>query len=144
MNVGAGSDARPDADLRDSAVVHIARQPPSDSRVVAVATPAMTGVIAASAAFRYTEKSLPPQRRLRRSPSMSTRGSSSSASSARLPWAGILALLLLVPAAVFAMGQFRNDESAAIDYANTAPTDPVAQLQKRIDSGEVKLTYEPK
>jgi hypothetical protein len=52
--------------------------------------------------------------------------------------------VLLVPAAVFAMGQFRNDESAAIDYANTTPTDPVAQLQKRIDSGQVTLTYEPK
>jgi hypothetical protein len=70
--------------------------------------------------------------------------SSSSAPRPRLPWAAILAVLLVIPGAVFAMGQFRTDESAAIDYANSVPTDPVAQLQKRIDSGQTKLTYEPK
>jgi hypothetical protein len=68
------------------------------------------------------------------------------ACASRLPWPGLLALFLIVPAAVFAMGQFsgNTDESAAINYTNTQPTDPVAQLQKRVDSGQATLTYEPK
>jgi hypothetical protein len=72
---------------------------------------------------------------------------SSSSSSARLPWLGMLAILLLIPTIVLAFGQSSGGnvgEDAAIDYANTQATDPVAQLQKKIDAGQVTLTYEPK
>lgn len=68
-------------------------------------------------------------------------------SSPRLPWLGIVALFLVVPAVILAMGQSGasgDDESAAINYANTQPTDAVAQLQKKIDSGQVTLTFDPK
>ncbi|HEY7788870.1 MAG TPA: hypothetical protein VIC33_00005, partial [Vicinamibacterales bacterium] len=68
-------------------------------------------------------------------------------SSARLPWLGVFAIFVLIPAVVIAIGQSsggNGGESAAIDYAHTQPTDPIAQLQAKIDSGQVTLTYEPR
>ncbi len=42
----------------------------------------------------------------------------------------------------FGVGQRDEDsEHPAINYLKTAPNDPIAQLQKRIDSGETKLPY---
>jgi hypothetical protein len=64
----------------------------------------------------------------------------------RAPWPAIVALLLVVPAAVLAAGQYASSaqgDHSAIDYANTTPMDPVAQLQKKIDSGEVTLRFDP-
>ncbi len=48
----------------------------------------------------------------------------------------------LAPHAAFAQ---RSDfERPPIDYLNAAVNDPVAQLAKRIESGEAELTYDPK
>ncbi|MDE3154163.1 MAG: hypothetical protein KGN76_03630 [Acidobacteriota bacterium] len=54
----------------------------------------------------------------------------------------LLVLLLLVPVAVLAMGQFGSDEDV-IGYNTATPTDPVAQLQQQIDSGQVHLAFDP-
>jgi hypothetical protein len=53
------------------------------------------------------------------------------------------ALVFLVPAMGLAMLQLRYDtEYEAIGYSTSPPTDPVAQLQQRIDSGEVQLQFD--
>jgi hypothetical protein len=57
--------------------------------------------------------------------------------------AACCALALIIPAVGLAMLQLRYDtEYEAIGYSTSAPTDPVAQLQRRIDSGEVQLQFD--
>ncbi|MGE0042241.1 MAG: hypothetical protein AB7H88_12050 [Vicinamibacterales bacterium] len=57
-------------------------------------------------------------------------------------WAG-LAVLLAVPAATLAVGQFPTlAEHSTIKYAESTPTDAIARLQQRIDAGEVTLTHD--
>ncbi|MGE5245722.1 MAG: hypothetical protein ACM3SQ_15980 [Betaproteobacteria bacterium] len=61
-----------------------------------------------------------------------------------LPFAA-LAVLLGFPFAALAIGQLPNEaEHAAVRYTETQATDVVVQLQKRIDSGEVKLQFDPR
>ncbi len=48
-----------------------------------------------------------------------------------------MALALLIPATGVALLQVRNSKTAAI------PTDPAADLQQKIDTGKVKLEFEP-
>jgi hypothetical protein len=56
-----------------------------------------------------------------------------------------LFLLLLIPAGRALSGQSDGMfDHGIIAYSKTAPTDPVARLQSRMDSGEVKLEYEPR
>ncbi len=53
------------------------------------------------------------------------------------------ALVFLIPALVGAMLQLPYDtEYEAIGYSTSVPTDPVAQLQRKIDSGEVELQFD--
>ena len=55
------------------------------------------------------------------------------------------ALGLLAPLAGAAWRQTGDDfNHEAIQYLKTTPTDPIVQLQKRLDSGEVQLTYNAK
>ena len=52
-------------------------------------------------------------------------------------------LVFLIPAAVWAMGQLPYDtEYEAIQYSSSTPTDAVAQLQQKIDAGEVELQFD--
>lgn len=54
----------------------------------------------------------------------------------------VMAAGALAPCVLAATGQSAEDsENEAIQYAKTPSNDPVAQLQKRIDRGEVKLPY---
>jgi len=56
----------------------------------------------------------------------------------------LIPLLLLIPVGGALRGQSDDDfDHGFIAYSKTAPTDPVAQLQRRIDSGEVTLKSEP-
>src|SRR5690349_1075015 len=51
-----------------------------------------------------------------------------------------VALLLMVPVPGTSLGQSDSDfDHGFIAYSKTAPSDPVAQLQRRLDSGEIKL-----
>jgi hypothetical protein len=60
----------------------------------------------------------------------------------RLP---IIAIILLIPALGLATLQSPGDfEHGVIRYATTTPADPVARLQSRINSGKVKLKFDPK
>lgn len=53
---------------------------------------------------------------------------------------GILLLLAVVPVvATFAAQSDSDYDHGFIAYSKTAPTDPIAQLQRRIDSGEITL-----
>lgn len=53
------------------------------------------------------------------------------------------ALVLSIPVAGMAVMQFQaGDENAVIDYARTPPQDPIAALQRKIDSGELKLDFD--
>ena len=61
----------------------------------------------------------------------------------RYPRLAVGAAVLLIPVAVLAMGQFPGDDSGVIAYKTTAPTDAIARLQKQIDAGTVKLTFDP-
>jgi hypothetical protein len=55
----------------------------------------------------------------------------------------ILAALLAIPA--LGLATLQNDfDHGSIGYTTTTPTDPIAKLQKRIDSGAVKLKFDPK
>ncbi len=61
----------------------------------------------------------------------------------RVRWA-LVALTLAAPAAGVAIGQMQSAaEHESIAYSATMPADAVAQLQKKIDSGEVTLTFDP-
>lgn len=54
-------------------------------------------------------------------------------------------LLLSIPVVAALSAQLdENYEHGLIAYTKTAPTDPVARLQRRIDSGEVKLKADPR
>ena len=67
------------------------------------------------------------------------------APSSRLAAPGILFLflLLVVPIADSVRAQSDGDyDHGSIGYSKTNPTDPVARLQQRIDSGEVTLKSE--
>jgi len=55
----------------------------------------------------------------------------------RLLRLSLMALALLIPATGVALLQVRNSKTAAI------PTDPAADLQQKIDTGKVKLEFEP-
>ena len=56
-----------------------------------------------------------------------------------------VALLFIVPVRGALPVQSDSDfDHGIIAYSKTAPTDPVARLQKRIDSGEVELKSESK
>ena len=57
----------------------------------------------------------------------------------------LLTSVFLIAAAVAALAQLPTSdaEHPSIAYSTSAPTDPVARLQQRIDSGEVRLEYEP-
>src|SRR5436190_17552800 len=56
-----------------------------------------------------------------------------------------VALLFMVPVGGALPVQTDSDfDHGIIAYSKTAPTDPVARLQKRIDSGEVELKSESK
>ncbi|HVB38299.1 MAG TPA: hypothetical protein VND92_07165 [Vicinamibacterales bacterium] len=68
-------------------------------------------------------------------------GSKSGGRTSLFPLA-LAALLLALSVAALAMGQFSNDDDV-IGYASATPTDPVAQLQKQIDSGQVQLAFDP-
>ena len=60
----------------------------------------------------------------------------------RIRLEAILIAVLCLPALGVAALQFDFDHGA-IGYTTTEPTDPVAKLQARIDSGEVKLRFDP-
>src|SRR6185436_14269001 len=69
--------------------------------------------------------------------------------SSRLRIAGILAgfllLLLFIPMSpLFRAQSDENYDHGIIAYSKTEPTDPIAQLQKRMDSGKVRLQFEPR
>ena len=54
-------------------------------------------------------------------------------------------LLALLPAAAGLRAQSDGDfDHGIIAYSKTAPTDPVARLQRRVDSGEITLEFEPR
>ena len=54
-------------------------------------------------------------------------------------------LVMLIPVASSLRAQSDSDfDHGFIAYSKTAPTDPVARLQRRIDSGEVTLESEPR
>ena len=55
----------------------------------------------------------------------------------RLLRLSLMALALLIPATGVALLQVRNSKTAAI------PAEPVADLQQKIDAGQVKLEFEP-
>src|SRR6266511_3555614 len=56
----------------------------------------------------------------------------------------IIGLSAILAPAIAAAWAVRGDDSEAepIRYSATQPNDPIARLQKQIDSGEVILTYE--
>ena len=56
-------------------------------------------------------------------------------------WLLALALMVLLPPAATAM-QYPGSSSRVAAYANTTPTDAIARLQQKLDSGEVKLEFE--
>jgi hypothetical protein len=57
----------------------------------------------------------------------------------------VVVLLVIVPAGGAPRPQADSDfDHGFIAYSKTAPTDPVARLQQRIDSGEIALQSEPK
>jgi hypothetical protein len=54
------------------------------------------------------------------------------------------ALVALVPFTAVVLAQLPSaEEHESIGYSNATPSDPVARLQKKIDSGEVKLEFDP-
>jgi hypothetical protein len=56
----------------------------------------------------------------------------------------VVALIFCAPVLALATLQSSGDfEHGVIQYASTKPTDPVARLQERIDSGKVKLPFDP-
>ena len=60
--------------------------------------------------------------------------------SSRLYLLGILLLLGVVPVVTTSSAQSDSDyDHGFIAYSKTAPTDPIARLQRRIDSGEITL-----
>ena len=59
--------------------------------------------------------------------------------------AGLCLLFLLAPARGAMRAQSdSNFDHGVIAYSTSEPTDPVARLQRRMDSGEVTLEYEPR
>jgi hypothetical protein len=57
----------------------------------------------------------------------------------------LAALILLAPVLALPALQSPSDfEHGVIQYASTKPADPVARLQERIDSGQVKLAFDPR
>lgn len=62
-----------------------------------------------------------------------------------LCWTLLTLLSAALPALTIARGQGRDDmEHEAIQYLKTEATDPIAQLQKEIDAGRVKLEFDKK
>jgi hypothetical protein len=57
----------------------------------------------------------------------------------------VAVLILLAPLLALATLQSPSDfEHGVIRYASTKPTDPVARLQEQLDSGKVKLAFDPR
>lgn len=56
----------------------------------------------------------------------------------------VCAVVALVPFTAVLLAQLPvSEEHEAIGYTNATPTDAVARLQRKIDSGEVKLEFDP-
>jgi hypothetical protein len=59
-------------------------------------------------------------------------------------WIAITGAAVL-PAAVLGVAQIsRSSEDEAIDYLKSTPVNPITRLQQKLDSGQVKLAYDPK
>ena len=57
----------------------------------------------------------------------------------------LLFALMLMPVAEALRAQSDGDfDHGIIGYSKTAPTDPVARLQRRVDSGELTLEFDPR
>jgi hypothetical protein len=62
-------------------------------------------------------------------------------------WRAFLAAAgaLSLPAGVLAVAQnARPSEDESIDYVRTQPSNPISQLQKKLDSGQLKLAFDPR
>lgn len=64
-------------------------------------------------------------------------------------WSSRLWLLTALPVLIGMVGVLRSQSDEDYDhgivaYSKTAPTDPIAQLQRRIDSGETQLKSDPR